>query len=143
MAYAETQGIGSSQLAVYTRKLRAQEKAFMASPALEILKLRIEQDPALREKAEDQLDEIQEVINIQGIRERKKNFEVFHEMEVARQRFLLELHKTGDLEEARRATYGRLSQDSLKAAAEADAEAEAAVAPADPVRTEPGLSPSL
>lgn len=109
------------QLLDHTRVLRETERRFMISEGLETLRQQLAATPELEKAAQLGLKEIQDEIGQRGLARKAKSYEVHHEREVARERFLLELHETGSVEEAAERTRKRLDPAELRSATEAAA----------------------
>lgn len=101
----------------YTKGLRQEEKAFMESADFENLQQRLTQNPALLMEAHGAFTTISEEIGERGVREVMKSYEVALEIQVARERLLLEIHKTDSIAGALEATRLRLNGDALLEAA--------------------------
>ena len=106
----------------YTKGLRQEEKAFMESADFENLQQRLTQNPDLLMEAHRAFTAISEEIGERGVRETMKSYEVALEIQVARERLLLEIHRTDSVNDALEATRLRLNGDALLEAAWAAAQ---------------------
>lgn len=121
-----------------SQRLRAEEKAFRGSADLLALQERLDTDPPAKAAAEAAFRSIHDEIEQRAVKAKSLSFEVALEVAVVRDRFLLELHRTADLDAAREAARSRTDPASLLERARSEAAAGIEAPEAEDV-AEPGM----
>lgn len=114
-------------LIALTQRLRAEEKDFQNSPRRHALHDRLAATPGRMAEAQAAYRAIHNEIEQRAVAAKALSYEVALELEVVRDRFLLELDKTDDLGAASDAARKRTDPESLleRARSEAAADVEA------------------